>query len=323
MLRIRDLLPLLATIAVSGAAFAQSWPAKPVRFVVGYAPGGSVDVTARIFARRLTQTLGQQVLVDNRPGAASNIAAELVAKAPPDGYTLFYSSGTGLGTNLAMYRRMPYNPLKDFAPIVLLCYQGNILIVNPSVPVKTVKDLIALATARPGVLNYGTAGNGTSQHMSAALFSVLTGVKMVQVPYKGGAPALADLLGGQIDLMFQTLPEAIPHLGKGRVRPIAVTGLKRSAVLPEVPTIAESGVPGFEFQGFLGIAGPAALPREIVARLNAEANKALASPEVKARLVELGLDLVGSTPEQLGEHMRVESEKQVRLAKRVGLTPVD
>jgi tripartite-type tricarboxylate transporter receptor subunit TctC len=227
---------LLASIA--GQAWSQNYPSKPVRMIVGYAAGGSVDTVGRIFAQKLTADLGQQFIVENRPGAASNIAAEFVVRSPPDGYTLFMSSGTGLGTNMALYNKMPYNPLKDFAPIAMLVYQGNGLVVNPVVPAKTVKELIALAKARPGQLNYGSAGIGSSQHMTAELFSKMTGVKMVNVSYKGGAPALVDLIGGQIDLVFSPLPECIPYIQAGRVRALAVTGATRAANLPDLPTVA-------------------------------------------------------------------------------------
>ena len=219
----------LALIAAAGPSWSQNYPTKPVRLLVGYAPGGSVDTTARIFAPKLSAELGQQFIVENRAGAASNIAGDYVAKAPPDGYTLFWSSGTGLGTNMAFYQKMTFNPLKDFTPIALLLYQGNGLVVNPSVPAKTTKELIALAKARPGQLNYGSAGSGTSQHMTAELFSKMTGVKIVGVAYKGGAPALVDLIGGQIDLVFSPLPEVIPYIQAGRLRAIAVSGRKTLA----------------------------------------------------------------------------------------------
>lgn len=307
----------------AGIACAQTYPAKPVRIVVGFAPGGSVDLVGRILAQKLTTTFGQQVLVDNRPGAASNIAGEIVAKAPPDGYTLLVASGGALGTNQAIYSRMPYDPHKDLTPITLLVYQGNVLIVNPSVPSRSVKEFVVLAKSRPGELNYGSGGNGSSQHMSAELFSNMTGAKMVHVPYKGGAPAMADLLGGQIDLMFQTVPEAIQHINSGRVRALGVTSPKRSAMLPNVPTISEAGLRGFAYDGFMGIAGPAGMPKEVVTRLNAEVNKALAASDVQSRLLESGLEIGGGTPEQLAAHMREQSAKIIKLAKDMGIKPVD
>ena len=312
----------LAFISTAGSSWAQSYPTKPIRLIVGYAPGGSVDTTARIFAPKLSAELGQQVIVENRAGAASNIAADYVAKAPPDGYTLFWSSGTGLGTNLAFYQKMPYNPLKDFAPIALLMYQSNGLVVNPTVPATTTKELIALAKARPGQLNYGMAGVGTSQHMTAELFSKMTGVKMTGVGYKGGAPALVDLVAVHIDLVFSPLPEVIPYVQAKRLRAIAVSGAKRSPALPDVPTVGET-VPGFAFEGFLGVVGPAAMSPDLVARLNAAANKVLQDPDAKARLTDLGLGLAGSTPEQLGAHMREQSAQMIRIAKDAGIKPLD
>ena len=313
---------LLMGIA-GGQAWSQTYPVKPVRVFVGYSPGGSVDTVGRIFAQKLTGELGQQFVVENRPGAASNIAGDLVAKSPPDGYTLLMSSGTALGTNMAIYTKMPYNPLKDFAPIAMLVYQGNALVVNPTVPTKTVKELIALAKARPAQLNFGSGGNGSSQHMTAELFSKMTGVKMVHVPYKGGAPALVDLIAGQIDLVFSPLPEAIPYIQSGRVRALGVTGGKRSANLPDLPTIAEGGVPSFEFEGFLGIAGPAGMPKNVVARLNAALNKALTADDVKKRMYDLGLRLAGGTPEQLATHMREQAALMIQIAKDAGVKPVD
>jgi tripartite-type tricarboxylate transporter receptor subunit TctC len=314
---------LLLLLSCVDIAWSQSYPVKPVRVLVGYAAGGSVDLVGRIFAQKLSEYFGQQVVVDNRPGAASNIAADVVAKSAPDGYTLLVSSSGSLGTNLAIYTKMPYDPLKDLTPIGLLVHQGNVLIVNPSVPSKNVRGLIALAKSRPGQLNYGSGGNGSSQHMSAELFQNMTGVQMVHVPYKGGAPALADLIGGQTDLIFAPAPEAIPYLLSGRVRALGVSTIRRLSKLPDIPTIAEAGVPGYDFDGWMGIAGPAGMSREIIARLNAEANKALAANDVKTRLQDSGLELAGGTPEQLGAYMREQSAKMIKLAKAAGIKPVD
>ena len=312
----------LALVAAAGPSWSQSYPAKTVRLIVGYAPGGSVDTTARIFAPKLSAELGQQFIVENRAGAASNIAADYVAKSPPDGYTLFWSSGTGLGTNMAFYQKMSYDALKDFTPIALLLYQSNGLVVNPSVPAKNVKELIALAKSQPGVLNYGSAGSGTSQHMTAELFSKMTGVKLVGVAYKGGAPALVDLIGGHVDLVFSPLPEVIPYIQAGRVRALAVSGAKRSPALPDVPTMGET-VPGFAFEGFLGVVGPAGMPKEIVMRLNSAANKVLQDADARTRLVDLGLGIAGSTPEQLHTHMKEQTAQMIRIAKEAGLKPLD
>jgi len=308
-----------------GAAhvYAQNYPAKPVRIMVGYAAGGSVDIVGRIFAQKLSEYLGQQFVVDNRPGAASNVAADLVAKSAPDGYTLLVSSSGSLGTNMAIYSKMPYDPLKDLAPIALLLHQGNVLIVNPSVPARSVKELIALAKSRKGQLNYGSGGSGSSQHMASELFQNVTGVQIVHVPYKGGAPAIADLVGGQIDLIFAPMPEALPYVRSSRVRALGVTTSKRSIMLPDVPTVAEAGVAGYEFDGWMGIAGPAGMPRDLVMRVNTEVNKALSAPDVKTRLQDLGVELAGGTPEQLGSYMREQSAKMIKLARDAGIKPVD
>jgi len=320
---IRSLTPLLLLVAVSAPANAQFWPAKPVRVVVGFAAGGSVDLVARITTPRMAEHLAQPVIIETRAGAGGNIAGELVARAPADGYTLLLSSGGALGGNLAIYSRMPYDPLKDLAPIGMIVYQSNVLIVNPSVPAKTVKEFIALARSRPGVLNYGSGGNGSSQHLSGELFSSLAGVKMVHVPYKGGAPAMTDLLGGQVDLMFQTIPEAIQMVRSGRVRALGLTGTRPSAALPGVPTIAESGLPGFEFDGWMGLAGPAGLPASTVGRLNSELAKLLAEKDTRARLTEAGLDIAGGSPEQMAATMKDQAARMIRLAKEVGIKPVD
>ena len=304
-------------------ALAQTYPAKPVRFLVGFAAGGSVDILARLFAAKMTESLGQQMLVENRPGAGANIAGALVAKAPADGYTLLVGSAGGLAGNLAIYQKMPYNPLTDFTPIALMVFQGNVLIVNPSVPAHTVKEFIALAKSRPGQINVGSGGNGSSQHLSLEAFNSFAGVKMLHVPYKGGAPAITDLLGGQIDAIFAPLPEAIPQLGARKIRALGVTAKKRSGALPQVPTIDESGLPGFEFDGFMGLAGPAGLPRDIVIRLNREVNNALADTMLKTRLVESGLELAGGKPEDLAAAMRTQADFTIKLAKDAGIKPVD
>jgi tripartite-type tricarboxylate transporter receptor subunit TctC len=312
----------LVLIGTAGPAWSQGYPSKPIRLLVGYAPGGSIDTTARIFAPRLSAELGQQFVVENRPGAASNIAGELVARAAPDGYTLLWSSGPALGTNMAFYEKMTFNPLKDFTPIALLVYQSNGLVVNPGVPAKTMRELIALAKARPGQLNYGSAGSGSSQHLTAELFSRMAGIRMTGVAYKGGAPALVDLIAGHIDLVFSPLPEVIPYIQSGRLRPIAVSGAKRAPKLPDVPAVGET-VPGFSFEGFIGVVGPAGMSSDLLKRLNAVMNKALQDPDVNRRLVDLGLGIAGGTPDQLGAHMREQTALVIRIAKDAGIKPLD
>lgn len=305
------------------SAWAQGYPAKPVRFLVGFAAGGSVDVLARHYAQKLSETMGQQIIVDNRPGAGSNIAGGIVAKAPPDGYALFVGSAGGLGGNLAIYQRMPYNPLTDFTPIAVLAYQANILVVSPSLPTQSVKEFIALARSRPSQINVGSGGNGSSQHMSLEAFMKVADVRMLHIPYKGGAPAISDLLGGQIDAIFSPIPEAMGHLQTGKLRALGVTSAKRAAALPNVPTIREAGLPGYEFDGFIGLVGPLGLNQDIVSRLNREVNNALSDNSLKARLLESGLELGGGTPEQLASAMRAQAETMIKLAKDAGIKPVD
>ena len=320
---LRACLALLVLVFPLAPASAQSYPAKPLRFLVGFAAGGSVDILARFFAAKMSESMGQQIIVDNRPGAGANIAGALAAKAPADGYTLLVGSAGGLAGNLAIYQKMPYNPFTDFTPIVLMALQGNVLIVNPSVPARTVKEFIALAKSRPGQINAGTGGNGSSQHLSLEAFMSLANVKMLNVPYKGGAPAIADLLGGQIDAIFAPLPEAVPQLSARRLRALGVTAKKRSAALPNVPTIDEAGLPGFEFEGFMGLVGPANLPRDIVVRLNREVNTALADAGLRARLTESGLELGGGRPEDLAAAMRAQADFTIKLVKDAGIKPVD
>ena len=319
---IRTLALGLTAASFAAPAAAQSWPAKPVRMVIGFAAGGSVDLVGRIMAPRLSEMLAQPVIIETRAGAGGNIAGELVARALPDGYTILLSSGGALGGNLAIYTRMPYDPLKDLAPVGMLVYQGNVLIVNPSVPAKTVGDFITLARTRPGVLNYGSGGNGSSQHMSGELFASRAKVKMVHVPYKGGAPAMVDLLGGQVDQMVQTIPEALQQVKAGKVRALGVTGSRTSAALPGVPTIVQA-LPGFEFEGWMGVALPPAAPAAIIGRLNAEQNRILGEKDTRARLSEAGLDIAGGTAEQMAAMMKDQAVRMVRLAKEAGIRPVD
>ncbi len=308
---------------LAGTVCAQPYPSRPVRMVIGFAAGGSVDLVGRVLAQNLTATYGRQVVVDNRPGAASHIAGALVAKAEPDGYTLLVSSNGGLGTNLAIYTKLPYNALTDLTPIALLVFQGQVLLLNPTVPASSVKEFIALTKSKPGQIKYGSAGTGGVLHVAAELFSHMAGVKMLHVPYKGGAPALVDLLGGQIDATFQPVPEAMPHLKSGRVRVLGVTAAKRSASLPDVPTLAEAGLPGYSYSSWMGAAGPAGMSKELTARINADINKALAASDVQSRLLEAGLEIAGGTPEQLAAHMRDELAKMVKLVKDVGIPPVE
>ena len=298
---------LVAMALLSGNVLAQSYPTKPVRIVVPYTPGGTVDIVARMIGERLTETLGRTFVIDNRAGASGNIGAELVAKASPDGYTLLMSSAAPLAANPAFYPDLRFQPLKDFAPIALIVIQPNILVVNPSVPAHTVREFIALAKARPGVLNYGSAGVGNSQHMAAELFRYYTDVKITHVPYKGGAGAIADLVGGKIDLLFEPIPGTIPYIRSGRLRALGVTTRERSDTFPDVPTIAESGLPDYEYRGWIGLVAPAGTPTEIVNMLHREVAKAL-DDGLAAKLREFAFVVSGSGPEEFAIFIKKELE---------------
>jgi tripartite-type tricarboxylate transporter receptor subunit TctC len=317
---------LAAALGLAAApAFAQSaaFPSRPVRIMVGFAPGGSVDLVARALSQRLSVIWGRQVVVENRPGAASHIAGLAVSRAEPDGHTLLVTSMGALGTNLALYRTMPYNPLKDLSPLALLVSQNLVLIVNPALPVKTVRDYISLAKARPGEVTYGSAGSGGPLHLSAEMFAHRVGVRLSHITYKGGALAAVDVMGGQIASAFQPEPEALPHIRSGRVRAIAVTGPNRSQQLPDGPTIAESGVPGYAFVSWTAAAAPPGMSRELQERISADFNAALKSPDVRQRLNEVGLEITGGTPEQMATFARAEVNRIAELVKVAGIPLLD
>lgn len=307
-----------ALIAVSAAltATAAEYPTKPIRLIVGFAPGGGTDTTARAMSQKLTDALGQQVVVDNRPGAAGNIAAELVSKATPDGYTLLMGTIAALSINPSLYSKLPFDPIKDFAPITQAVDSTNILSLHPSVPAGSVKELIALAKAKP--LNYGSSGVGGTGHLAGELFNTMAGVKMTHVPYKGGGPAMIDLVGGQVQLVFATAASAVPQIKGGRIKGIAVTTAKRSALMPNLPTIAEAGLPGFEANNWYGVLAPAKTPRPIIMRLNSEIAKVLAIPDVKNFLFNQGLDPAPGTPEKFGAYIKSETAKWAKVVKASG-----
>ena len=315
---------LLATvlIAAAGAAAAAEpatpYPAKPIRFILGFPPGGASDTVARVLAAPLQGRMGQQVVIDNRPGAGGNIAGELAARAAPDGHTWFLGNNAILATNQALYSRMPFDSLKDFATVVLVGTQPSVLVVHPSLPVKSVKDLIALAKARPGQLNYASTGTGTAGHLVGELFKGLAGVSYVHIPYKGGGPAVIDLVSGQVQFMFATAASVMQHVRSGRLRALAVTSGQRSQSLPELPTIAETGVPGFEAITWHGIVVPAATSAATIGRINAEFNAVLGSPETRERLSAQGVEARGGTPAEFATFLRSEIPKWTKVVRDSG-----
>ncbi len=318
-------LKILASCLVScvlcldvAVAHAQQYPARPIRFIVPFAPGGSTDLLARFLAPRLTEALGQAVIVDNRGGAGGVIGADLVAKAPADGYTIVLGSPGPLTINPNL-QPMPYDTLRDFAPITLATISPFTLVVHPSVPVNSVKDLLALARAKPGQLNYGSAGNGSVGHFSAEQFKALAKVDILHVPFKGAGPAVADLVGGRLHLMFENLPTIVQHVRSGKLRMLAVGTKSRSALVPEYPTVAEAGVPGYESSTAFGVLAPAKTPSAIIARLNQETVKALRIPDMKEKLSGLGLEAVGGTPQQYAAHLKEERAKYGRIVKTAGI----
>jgi tripartite-type tricarboxylate transporter receptor subunit TctC len=311
-----------ATIALSvGAAWAQgAYPVKPVRLVVPSSPGGGTDITARMLAPRLTEALGQQVVVENRAGAGTMIGIEVVAKSPADGYTLLMGLST-LAINPAMYKKVPYDAVRDFAPISQIISAPNMLVVHPSIPVKTVKELIAFTRARPGQLNYASAGHGTNPHLSMELFLSMTGLKVVHIPYKGLGPGMVDLIAGHVSLATATMLTGLPHVKSGRLRCLGTTGAARAAVLPDYPTVSEAGVSGYEASQWYGVLAPAQTPKEIITKLNADLVRILQAPDMKERLVADGTDPVGSSPDEFARYIRSELAKWGKVARDAGITP--
>ena len=311
----------MIVLAMAAAAVsAQDYPSRPIRFVVANSPGGGLDITARTVSPRLSSALGQQIVIDNRPGAAGSLAAEITAKSAPDGYTLLMGAIGNLAVNVSLYKGLDYHPLKDLAPITFAVSGSNVLVVNLTVPAKTVQELIAVARAQPGKLTYGSSGSGNAGHLAGELFKSMAKVEMVHVPYKGGAPAMIDLIAGQIQLIFSSPPTAVPQVKAGKIRALAVTTAKRSAILPELPTIAESGLPGFEADNWYGIVAAARTPRAIVGRLNAEFVRILSMPEVREVLLRQGLEVAPGTPEAFGAYMKSEYVKWARVIADAGLT---
>ena len=299
------------------AQTASAFPSKPIRLIVPFAAGGTTDILGRAAAAELSKA-GLQTVVENRPGAGGNIGADMVAKAAPDGYTLLVGTVGTHGINQALYGKLPYDPIKDFSPVTLLAMVPNVLVVHPSVPASNVKELVTLAKSKPGKLNYASSGNGTSIHLSAELFKSMTGTFMTHIPYRGSAPALTDLVGGQADLMFDNLPSAMPHIKAGKLRALGVTSAKPSPALPDVPTIAAAGVPGYDASSWFGVLAPAGTPKDIVGKLQQTLSKALASPEMREKLLSQGAEPVGNTPEQFAQHIQQEHAKWAKVVQVSG-----
>lgn len=312
-------LAIVGALCASPAAIAQAYPTKPLKLVVPYPPGGSTDQLARAVADRLGQALGQPVIVENKPGANTIIGAETVAKAPPDGYTMFVGSSASLAVNPLLYEKLPYDPKRDFAGVSLLAASPLVMVVHPSLPAKTVKEFVELAKSKPGSLNFASVGNGNPLHLAGELFKSMTGVEMTHVPYNGSAPALTALLGGQVQVMYDVVLSSQPHIKAGKLRAVALTGAKRVPILPDVPTVAESGYPGYESGIWFALVVPKATSAAIVQRLNAEVNRILRQPEMKARFDDLALELIPSTPEEVGNFTDREQAKWSKMVKDLNI----
>ncbi|MBS0454159.1 MAG: tripartite tricarboxylate transporter substrate binding protein [Proteobacteria bacterium] len=320
MLDIRKALALLIVACCAQAAVAQDYPNKPVKLVVPFPPGGSVDLVARLVGKSLQDSLKQPFVVDNKPGASGNIGAAFVAASPPDGYTLLVGSAGVFAANQYLYANPPLDPQKAFAPIMRIVDQPNILVVSPQSPAHSVKELIALAKARPGKVSFGSASVGSAQHFASEIFMQQAGVQMLHVPYKGGAPALTDLMGGQIDMLFDTSPTALPYVKSGKLRALAITSSQRSPLLPDVPTMKEAGLPAFEVVTWTGIAAPAGTPQPVVDRINA-AIKAALGGELSRQLAETSLIPVGDTPAAFREFIRKDAQSYEALVRSAQITP--
>ena len=303
-------------LPVAGAA--QSYPGKPIRLICPFPPAGAVDIASRATAHELSRILGQPVAVENKPGAGGNLGGAEAARSAPDGYTLFMTTSGIQAINPALYARMPFDPNKDLAPVAALVSLNNVLVVHPSVPARTVQDVIALAKKDPGKWTYASSGNGTSIHMSGAMFTQLTGTDILHIPYKGSGPAVTDLLAGQVNMMFDNIPSSLPHIKAGKLRALATTGAKRDPALPDLPTLAEAGVRGYESGVWFGLSVPAGTPREIIVKLNAAALQAARSPEFAKRMTDLGYNLIPSTPEQMAAMLKAELVRWAPIVKSSG-----
>ena len=308
---------VLLAVSVSSAV-AGTYPDRPIRLIGPYAPGGGTDLTSRLIAQRLTESLKQQVIVDNRAGGAGNIGSEIAARSAPDGYALL-TAGISFSINVSIFAKLNYDPVRDFDPVSLVATVPLIVVVHPAVPATSVRELIALAKARPGTLNYASGGTGTANHIAGELFKYLTKTDIVHVPYKGGGPALADVIGGQVQLLFNTMTSTVGFMNSGKLRALAVTGKQRSPAVPNLPTVAEAGVPGFDVGAWFGVVVPKGTPRPIVLRLNGEIVRITRLPEAREQFAAQGAEPVGSTPEEFGRHLRAEIDKWARVAKAAQL----
>ncbi|TMH27594.1 MAG: tripartite tricarboxylate transporter substrate binding protein [Betaproteobacteria bacterium] len=306
-------------LCLAGLAQAQPYPVKPIHFIVPFPPGGGNDTVARAIAQQLGPDLGQPVVIDNRPGAGGSVGAELAAKSPPDGYTLFLAGVGSHAVNPNLHARLAYDPVRDFTPITLVATAPSVLVVNPAVPARTIAEFTAYARANPGKLNYASNGNGSAAQLAAAMYESMANVRMVHVPYKGIAPALTDLLSGEVQLMFGTVVALVPHIQAGKLRALAVTSRKRSALLPEVPSLAESGLPDYEAGSWYGVMAPAGTPREIVERLHGAIARALKQPDVAQRLAAEGAIVIGSTPAEFGAHIKAELARVGNVVRGAGI----
>ena len=307
----------VALCVFSGNAVAQAWPSKPIRYIVPFPPAGATDITARIMADKISGPLGQPVVVENRAGVAGNVGTELVAKSAPDGYTILQLT-VAQSISATLYAKLNYDLEKDLTPAAMVALVPNVMIVHPSVPAKSVAEFIALAKAKPGKINFASSGSGTSIHMSAEMFKMLTGVNIVHIPYKGSGPALADMLGGQVDVMFDNLTSSIGHIRSGKLRALAITSATRYPELPDLPTMQEAGVPGYEATAWFGIMAPKGTPRDVVMRINGEVNKALAQADVREKLAQQGALARSWTPEQFGDFIHNEVVKWGKVVKASG-----
>ena len=314
---IRSLLVLALLALLQVPALAQQWPAKPVRLLIPYPPGGSAEILARPIAQKLTERWGQPVVLDFRPGAGGTIATEVTAKAAPDGYTIIMVLAAH-AINHSLYAKLPFDTLRDFAPVSLVASLSLIVVTPPSVPANSIKELIALGKAKPGSLNFASAGNGNTSHLAGELFKTMTGVDMVHVPYKGSGPSLIALLGGEVSLMFDSISSSLPHVKAGKLKALAVTSAKRSHVMPQLPTVAESGLPDFIVDGWYGILAPAGTPPAIVNKMSADIARVMQTPDARERIMGSGYDIIGSTPEQFGAHLRSEVARWAKVVKASG-----